>query len=78
MSWVGYSWVGYVPTALPHTNGPLADSRRGSESTYCGYWSWEITVFGGATHGYCMCEVADLDAARITDIGGVRARGARG
>ena len=48
----------YVPL-YAHTR-TLADSRRGSESTYCGYWSWEITVFGGATHGYCMCEVADF------------------
>ena len=29
MSWVGYSWVGYVPTALPHTNGPVTAGATG-------------------------------------------------
>lgn len=106
MSWVGYSWVGYVPTALPHTNGP---GHRGGDRTIgirgrtyakptcpCMHirarWQTAGEVrkvptvdigagrsrFSGERRTDIACVRSRiLDAARITDIGGVRARGAR-
>ena len=64
----------YAPL-YAHTR-TLADSRRGSESTYCGYWSWEITIQGSELTDIRRCSSRILHDACITDMWGDAARGA--